>query len=58
MQGILLPSLLATIEFGRGDFDKTISLLQPVTKYEMGSVATLDPGVFARNRLSEIEQRR
>lgn len=43
MQNILLPSLLATIEYGRGNFAKTIDLLQPVTLYEMSSVASLDP---------------
>jgi tetratricopeptide (TPR) repeat protein len=43
MQAILLPSLLATIEFGRSNFEKAISLLQPVSKYEMGSAATLGP---------------
>jgi eukaryotic-like serine/threonine-protein kinase len=39
----LLPSIEATIEFGRGNFDKVITLLQPVAKYEMGSSAGLSP---------------
>jgi serine/threonine protein kinase/tetratricopeptide (TPR) repeat protein len=43
MQNILLPSLQATIEYGRGDFAKTIDLLHPVTKYELSGIANLDP---------------
>lgn len=43
IQFALLPSLQATIEFGRGNFDKAIALLQPVAKYEMGSSASLSP---------------
>jgi eukaryotic-like serine/threonine-protein kinase len=43
MQNILLPSLLAAIEYGRGNFAKCVDLLQPVTQYELGSFASLDP---------------
>jgi len=43
MQKILLPSLQATIEFGRGDFAKAIDVLQPVTVYELSGFANLDP---------------
>jgi serine/threonine protein kinase/tetratricopeptide (TPR) repeat protein len=43
MQKILLPSLQATIEFGRGDFAKAIDVLQPVTPYELSGFANLDP---------------
>ena len=42
-QSILLPSLQATIEYGRGDFAKTIDALQPVTQFELSSTANLDP---------------
>jgi tetratricopeptide (TPR) repeat protein len=43
MQGILLPSLQAAIEYGRGNFQKTIDLLQPVTRFELSGFANLDP---------------
>jgi tetratricopeptide (TPR) repeat protein len=43
MQKIALPVLQATIEYGRGNFAKVIDELQPVTQYEMGGFASLDP---------------
>jgi len=43
MQSLLLPSLQAAIEYGRGNFAKTIDLLQPVTQYELSGAANLDP---------------
>jgi hypothetical protein len=43
IQGIVLPSIQAAIEYGRGNFAKAIDLLQPVTKYELGTFASLDP---------------
>ena len=43
IQNILLPTLEATIEYGCGNFAKTIDLLQPVAKYELGGPAGLDP---------------
>jgi serine/threonine protein kinase/tetratricopeptide (TPR) repeat protein len=42
-QEILLPSLQATIEYGRGDFAKAVDALQPVTQFELSSAANLDP---------------
>jgi serine/threonine protein kinase/tetratricopeptide (TPR) repeat protein len=42
-QSILLPSLQATIEYGRGDFAKAIDALQPVTQFELSSATNLDP---------------
>lgn len=42
-QDILLPSLQATIEYGRGDFAKAVDALQPVTQFELSSAANLDP---------------
>jgi eukaryotic-like serine/threonine-protein kinase len=43
MQSLMLPSLQAAIEYGRGNFAKTIDLLQPVTQYELSGFANLDP---------------
>jgi eukaryotic-like serine/threonine-protein kinase len=43
MQSLLLPSLQAAIEYGRGNFAKAIDLLQPVTQYELSGFANLDP---------------
>jgi serine/threonine protein kinase/tetratricopeptide (TPR) repeat protein len=43
MQKIELPVLLATIEYGRGNYAKTIGELQPVAQYELGTFASLDP---------------
>jgi serine/threonine protein kinase/tetratricopeptide (TPR) repeat protein len=42
-QKILLPTLQAGIEYGRGNFAKAIDLLQPVTQYELSSFTNLDP---------------
>jgi len=42
-QSILLPSLQATVEYGRGDFAKAVDALQPVTQFELSSAANLDP---------------
>jgi tetratricopeptide (TPR) repeat protein len=43
MQKIQLPGLQAAIEYGRGNFAKAIDELQPVTQYELGGFASLDP---------------
>ncbi len=45
-QNILLPSLLATIEYGRGNFERTVELLQPVAKYDLGNVAQLSTALL------------
>jgi eukaryotic-like serine/threonine-protein kinase len=42
-QSILLPSLQATIEYGRGDYARAIDALQPVMQFELSSAANLDP---------------
>ncbi len=43
LQSILLPSLQATIEYGRGNFAKAVDALQPVLPFELSSAANLDP---------------
>jgi pentatricopeptide repeat protein len=43
IQNVFLPGLRAAIEYGRGNFAKTTELLQPLTTYELGSAANLDP---------------
>jgi tetratricopeptide (TPR) repeat protein len=43
LQNILLPSLQGMIEYGRGDFAKTVDAFQPVMPFELSSAANLDP---------------
>ena len=43
IQGVYLPILQALIEAGKKNFQGTVDQLQPVAKYELGSVANLDP---------------
>jgi tetratricopeptide (TPR) repeat protein len=46
IQGIFLPMTRAVIELNKHNSARAIELLQTVTQYEMGGVASLDPAFF------------
>ncbi len=48
-QNIFLPGIRAAMEYSRGNFDRAIELLQPLTTYEMGTPASLYPAYLRGN---------